>query len=555
MSDFDKIDYAPSDVDIIRRNMSDSDINGLIDSLCSARAENTDVTLMDDIQGKSQISPIEQERIALERDNNAIEDELMRNVFENNSIPMTIEEFNDLKAKGLYDKYIQKCQTQNVQEENTMSDIEAEIKANMDKPLPGGIDNITEVMEEKDETVNVTFQTDESNETNNNTTEDIGTDVIEEDTGETHVTHTVLPPFVSLDYTKGVDVPIELVNTINNIVSGKALEEALETSKQNAPEEDEKPMSIEEFNDVPATQLEVADDTLTTALMNKYDGVEASDAIQLIDVMNRYKAGEKFNVFEALPQSIKSVIVTEAMSVGADRSTMNFFAKSFINDLVNDTYIDQEIKDFNSELKEVLEPMNNIVGTMMDEYSDEVRDKFTTQLEEKAKQIKEEDPEKAAQLYRISKNFNESISLTRIIDFITKTPSNINKAYKMARDNWSRVNSEYEEAISNINPKPRSLDLCLHGLKTAGYPEDYAKTIVVLVSDSIKEAIAADALEEHIYAYYLSNGLYNLSFTSHRSESIKLLTKSVDILISAIDEYMAPLKARKTKKNRKNKRK
>lgn len=579
MSNSNKIDYAPSDIDVVRRNMSDSDINGLIDVLCSARADNPDVVLMDSIQGQQQaipINPIEQEKIALRQDSDSIEDELVRNIFENNwNNPLSIEEINELKAKGIYDRYMKSKSKGNIQEENTMSDIEAEIKANMNKELPGGIENITEVIEEKEEVSQEdSFQSDGFNKEDSSSNENINTGTSEEairicseiaDNTKKTASNIVFEAGNINDY-----LSRELTETIDEIISGKAIEKiASEANKNdtihdfvvdhynNSSIEDcdnKNDMSIEDFNDVPATELNVSDEDITEALMNQYDNVSFNDATQLISVMNRYKAGEKFNVFDALPNSLKAAIMKEAASVGANRSTINFFAKSFINDLVNNTYLDKEIHDFNEELKEALEPMNNIAGTLMDEYSDEVYDKFTTQLEAKAKEIKDEDPEKAAQLLRISTNFNESLSLVKIIDVISRTPSNINKAYKMARDNWNRVLDSYNEAISNVNPAPRPLDLCLGGLINAGYPEDYSKTLVVLVADSIKEAIEKNVLEEHIYAYYLSNALYNMTFTTNKSNTIKILTKSIDDIVSRIDEYMTPLKAR-NKKNRKKKRK
>lgn len=578
MSNSNKIDYAPSDIDVVRRNMSDSDINGLIDVLCSARADNPDVVLMDSIQGQQStpINPIEQEKIALRQDSDSIEDELVRNIFENNwNNPLSIEEINELKAKGIYDRYMKSKSKGNIQEENTMSDIEAEIKANMNKELPGGIENITEVIEEKEEVSQEdSFQSDGFNKEDSSSNENINTGTSEEairicteiaDNTKKTASNIVFEAGNINDY-----LSRELTETIDEIISEKAIEKiASEANKNdtihdfvvdhynNSSIEDcdnRNDMSIEDFNDVPATELNVSDEDITEALMNQYDNVSFNDATQLISVMNRYKAGEKFNVFDALPISLKAAIMKEAASVGANRSTINFFAKSFINDLVNNTYLDKEIHDFNEELKEALEPMNNIAGTLMDEYSDEVYDKFTTQLEAKAKEIKDEDPEKAAQLLRISTNFNESLSLVRIIDVISRTPSNINKAYKMARDNWNRVLDSYNEAISNVNPTPRQLDLCLGGLINAGYPEDYSKTLVVLVADSIKDAIDKNVLEEHIYAYYLSNSLYNMTFTTNKSNTIKILTKSIDDIVSRIDDYMAPLKAR-NKKNRKKKRK
>ena len=565
--DENKIDYAMSDLDI-KSNMSDKDINALIDSLCNMRMENSDVVLMDNIINSTvnnNYDPVAQEKYELEQDKIAIENDIMRSIFENTTSSMDIEEYNMLKAKGIYDKYVQ---SKNIENDNgVMNSIENEIKMSIsNNPIPGdiieeqAIESISrkEVSEENNNIFQEPISIKESIISNENKdavniqedseqilnemTSSEGDNIMNNDEFSKSVFG--FPSMVRsiADYSKNLpDESKELCDVIDEVVSNK---------------QDNTNIDIENLNDVPATELEVPTDALTKSLLDQYDGVTLQDAMQLIDVMNRYKAKEKFNVFEALPKPIKTEILKEAASVGADKSMVNFFAKTFINDLVNNTFLDKEINDFNAELQEALAPMENIVGTMMDEYNDEVYEKFNTVLREKANEIKDTDPEKSNQLIIISKNFNDAVYLTRIIDSITNNPVSINRAYKAARDNWNSIVNKYNDAVSNLNPRPRQLDLCLKGIMDAGFPEDYAKTIAVLAKDSILKSIESKTLEEHVYAYYLSNSLSGLSYTANNSKITIMTTKGLNLLISKIDEYMSPLKARNSKKNRKrNKRK
>lgn len=565
--DENKIDYAMSDLDI-KSNMSDKDINALIDSLCNMRMENSDVVLMDNIINSTvnnNYDPVAQEKYELEQDKIAIENDIMRSIFENTTSSMDIEEYNMLKAKGIYDKYVQ---SKNIENDNgVMNSIENEIKMSIsNNPIPGdiieeqAIESISrkEVSEENNnifqepisikksiisnENKDVVNIQEDSEQILNEMTSSEGDNIMNNDKFSKSVFE--FPSMVRsiADYSKNLpDDSKELCDVIDEVVSNK---------------QDNTNIDIENLNDVPATELEVPTDALTKSLLDQYDGVTLQDAMQLIDVMNRYKAKEKFNVFEALPKPIKTEILKEAASVGADKSMVNFFAKTFINDLVNNTFLDKEINDFNAELQEALAPMENIVGTMMDEYNDEVYEKFNTVLREKANEIKDTDPEKSNQLIIISKNFNDAVYLTRIIDSITNNPVSINRAYKAARDNWNSIVNKYNDAVSNLNPRPRQLDLCLKGIMDAGFPEDYAKTIAVLAKDSILKSIESKTLEEHVYAYYLSNSLSGLSYTANNSKITIMTTKGLNLLISKIDEYMSPLKARNSKKNRKrNKRK
>lgn len=581
--------YAPSDMDS-RNNMSRKDINALIDSLCKTRMENQDVVLLDSIQQQKPYDPVRQEAYELEQDRIAIEDDILKSIFES-STPMTIEERNEYIANGMYDKYQQmiarrqmKTPAQIAKEDNeAMYDIEAEIKARQATPSPEELEQVTEVISEE-VTENDNFPADEIVEEDTVASEDTISDETTTDTKldaeqvidifETgrepepekkkpnlnkalafpNMIAGLANPVVEDDRSI-TDIAEELKDTMQNITSGKAIVDAI---KDNEPEEDDDdytPMTMEEFNDVPATEISVPDDILTSSLMEQYHEVSYQDAVKLIDVMNRYKAHEKFKVFEALPNSIKNAILREAADAGGvNKATLEFFAKTFINDLVNNTFMDKEIKDFNAELQEALAPMGNIVGTMMDQYNDEVYDKFTTQLRAKAKEIEEEDPGKATQLIVIAKNFEESINMNRLIDYITAHQSAINSTYKTARDNWNKQVAEYDNAISTVSPKPRDLESCLKGMRDAGYPEDYAKTVVLLAKGEIMDAIKEGSLEEHIYAYYLSNALYNLSFTTNNSLVVTNIKKGLDMLMDLIDEKMAPLKARRTKKDRRRNR-
>ena len=124
-----------------RNNLSNKQINELIDSLCTIRMENPDVLAMDNINNQrvDNMDPFERERLEIETDRVNIEADILRNIFENTSTPMSFEEMNELKAKGLYDKYMDN--KNNKGDMDMMSDIERELQEELDKDtiLPGSI--------------------------------------------------------------------------------------------------------------------------------------------------------------------------------------------------------------------------------------------------------------------------------------------------------------------------------------------------------------------------------------------------------------------------------
>lgn len=555
--------------------LSDNDVDSLIGELCSARKNNEDVGIVDNISNYSNpTNLIEQEEIDIKRDAEMINDDILKSIFESDT-PLSQEEMNELKAKGIYAEYMSKFN--NNQEDNAMQSIEEEIR----NSLARDEESVTEVISEDEITVDSFPEETESNKESDTSDEDINTNENKKSSPKVLISGgrsvgkksalasaMAFPNFVSgaISDMGGTpygeesleDVAKELVDTVDKVTSVEGLEEAIATESKSEDTDDEE-MSIEEFNDVPATELSVPDEVLTSALMEKYDNVDTQDALKLIEVMNRYKSGEKFNVFEALPDSLKQAISAEAMSVGADKATINFFAKSFINDLVNNTYLDKEIKDFNKELKEVLAPMNNIAGTIMDEYSDEVYHKFTDNLEDKANEIQDTDPDKADELRKVSKAFNDAITLSRVHDAIDKTPSIINKAYKEARDSWNKFCDNYNKKISLVNPSPRPISYYEAGLTSSGvftgYPDGYLRTVIVLVANSVSNAIDENTLTEHVYAYYASNAMYTIAFTANNSEVNTIVTNTLNSIAEKVDNYMAPLLARNSKKNRKRNKK
>lgn len=557
--------------------LSDNDVDSLIGELCSARKNNLDVGIVDNISNyNNSTNLIEQEEIDIKKDAEMINDDILKSIFESDT-PLSQEEMNELKAKGIYAEYMSKFN--NNQEDNAMQSIEEEIRNNLVRDE----ESITEVISEEKEVSTDSFPEEtESNKESDTSDKDINTNENKKSSPKVLISGgrsvgkksalasaMAFPNFVSgaVSDMGGTpygeesleDVAKELVDTVDKVTSVEGLQEAIAAESKDENSDDDREMTIEEFNDVPATELSVPDDVLTSALMEKYDNVDTQDALKLIEVMNRYKSGEKFNVFEALPTSLKQAIAAEAMSVGADKATINFFAKSFINDLVNNTYLDEEIKDFNKELKEVLAPMNNIAGTIMDEYSDEVYHKFTNNLEDKANEIQDTDPDKANELREVSKAFNDAISLKRVCDIIEKTPSLINKAYKNARDNWTSFRNEYDKKVSLVSPSPRTIQYYETGLYNTKFSKDYSpeymRTIIVLVANTVLRAVEENTLTEHVYAYYASNAMYTIAFTANNSEVNNIVMNALNSIFEKVDEYMAPLLARNSKKNRKRNKK
>lgn len=515
--------YAPSDIDYNGKcQLSNKELSSLIDSLCDARSENPDVTLMDQVKNNGQLlNPILQEQMEIEQDRVNIETDILKSIFESET-ELSIEERNELIANGLYQKYQNTIAAkQKKEDKEAMDSIEAELRASLERNPAEPIEQVSTPVTESD------------------------LEPVTDPNGER---------FQTASETNVFDGATENdIKTEDTAVATKAATEV--PVAKDATET----MSIEEFNDVPVSELEVPEDRLIKKIMSGDKDYTMEEAKQMLQIINRYKSKEQFSVYDALPYKFKRDIELKAMEMGADPATMEFHAKSFINNLINDTYVEKEIEDFNQELKETLAPMNNVVGTMMDEYNDEVYNNFTSNILEKAKEFEEAgNAEKAAQLRSVDKSFTEAIKLSRIIAVVDEFPSIINKHYKYGRDSNIDMQRVYNKAIKELIPglpAPKSLVDCYHGLRALEVPHDYALTILSLVKEQVINAVNAKTLEEHIYAYYLTNSLVHLKISATKGKMFADTSLAVMDLVKKIDDYMKPLKERNSKKDRKRRNK
>lgn len=486
------IDSGVSNIELSQKSsLSNKEMDDLIGALCEARKENNDVMLMDQIK-KGNYNNIPFNPIELEKINEQKEyDAVEADIIEGlmDNPEMSIDEANMMKVNGFYDKYVKIKESKG--DIDVMESIEKEIQNEM----------------RNDDIIN------ESETVENNSFPETNMDIVED----------------------------------NNIIDTE------ENSETVNSEEEYKPMSTEEFNDVPASELKVDDDDIKSKLKETYSNIDDQDTIDLLNVMKRYQSGEKFNVYEALPKSVRVEIDKAAMESGVtDRSIINFFAKNFINDLISDTYIGKEIDDFQNELSSLTSSMDNIPGLIIDTYTDDLKEKFEKNMLEIADKIQDEDSDKADRLRRIASNFKSSYTLDKIKKSYENKPSLLNRAYKRGRDNYNSIKIEFNEKFKDTKPRVKTFESINNAIMyKLGYSEDYAKAFSVLVYDSIMSE-NDNSLESHIYAYYIMLGFININLTANNSELMIEFCHNIHDIMVDIERYMSNLNISKKKKKGKN---
>ena len=518
--------------------LTDKQLSDLVDKLCETRENNPDVVLMDKLNKSS--SNAEREAIAQayydeefinKKISSSVDDEILESLFQGD---LSEDELINLQANGLYDKYIEYQYNRNKSQNDDMNIINEEIKQQL-------------AQEEKEEAERFRRQQEYLQKyysEDNNTSED--TSVIDNKENIQNIKENNDMENKNQEIIDVTDFAEEIISSDSEVeIKGEVIEEP----------GDDKPIDL---NDVPATKIDVDDKLIINRLNSDFKGISDDDVLTLLDVMKRYKAGEKFNVYSSLPKIFQMEILKAAEDSDVhDRSVLNFFAKNFINDLVSDVYMSEEIDNFTTEMESITKGIDNVPGLIVDTYTDDLKDKFENTLIKAAEEVKETDPDKSEKLLTIVQNFRESYSLKRIIDDITERPSLANRAYKMGRDRWNTVVLDSKNKFENSNPRIRSIDTVYSVLSTYSETKNFSeltrKALCVLLHNSMMEAVKDESVENHIYAYYLTAGFINIRFTSNNSEIVNELIKNVIKVLTLIDNIIEQVQS--SKKGKKKKRK
>lgn len=503
--------------------MSDKQLNMLIDELCIGRNNDNNAQLLDNINNASNIDDMNQiasdyyyneehsNRMIL----NSIEEETLKDIF--NGI-LSVEDVNSLKSNGLYDKYIEYINKNKQSSIKDTKSIEEEIKLELERE-----DQENDARFQKENT----YQSIENNQ-NENTTDnkEIYNKIIEKENN-------------TMENLQNQDVNINEENNTEEIVNNTISNELLES--------------------IPPTSVDISDDSIKTRLSNDFSQISSDDIITILDVMKRFKAGEKFNVYSALPKSFQMEINKAYMDSADlnDKSVKNFLAKNFINELVTDIYLSEGINDFNSELQQISNGLNNVPGLIVDGYTDDLKQKFETQLLKCAEDIKDTDEAKYNELLNIVNSFKDTYLLNTLLSIINDKPSILNRAYKAGKNDWNLIVYLNRKAYESYeSPYIKSIK-CILDTLTQKYPnkdKDILKAFAVLVHYSMEEYKHKGKICSHVYAYYITTAFVNMKFSANNSEIISNLSEVTEKVLIMIENYVNNINSNKKKKKKHGKR-
>lgn len=300
----------------------------------------------------------------------------------------------------------------------------------------------------------------------------------------------------------------------------------------------------------------IADSTITEVVkdMNNDEQLEKDylqdmvdnpeEALQLFEVINRIRAGEKFSVYNALPQSIKNIV--DNMNSGSI-AMRNEIAKDLMKTFIEGIESEKELVDFNDAFqKEVQET----VGDLSELYSSVLEDRCS-KLEEVIKELEGKGKNEEAKTYKELLNaFNDSHSLVRQLDALDNM-SGIRKALRRATKpgyldraiqyfNYKyTLRKNKKLIIKDMSNVPMIL---LRVLNKSGQDRTFTMDDVyqyVMLLCEVCKNYSPDNPVEHQFMYYSVNNIIALDFVEmEKSEFNKELIQNIVKVIDKIHEVI-----------------
>lgn len=219
-----------------------------------------------------------------------------------------------------------------------------------------------------------------------------------------------------------------------------------------------------------AVKLDESVETLT-----KYSDSSSEDIITILDIKNRLAKGEKFNIFNAMPESFKQVIDHEARKMGmyGNKKFLNIMAKSIIDTLIAEANIDKEYELLQNEMSKLAN-----IPSVADAYLENLREMMEEKLMVKAKEKREQgDSEGADRIEKVSSEFTESYSFHQQVNHLVNTKNIIGTLAK-----YYRKEKKFIQLMEDFD-----FTLSKSALKTKSTMKDAYESLLNLKLDISKE--------------------------------------------------------------------
>lgn len=330
-----------------------------------------------------------------------------------------------------------------------------------------------------------------------------------------------------------------------------------QTIDDNSTKEIIDKITNQHFNNLVAVDEGISTSVFKDVFKDLSKNLGESDQDILVGILTRRMVGEKFNVYDAMTDTLKQQIDSLYMSVASKAPkgsiTKNQIATECIDELINDfkkstqsqVDLDTVLSGFDDELKKMTDDLSSELGGMMMSFDDERK----AEIDAAIKRCEEEGNKAGiAKLTEMRDTVDEAFHLTKFIEFCKNCKVKNIEAKEPEKRVFDYFNSKYVKhkySINDIRSCPIILDRHLI---------DYnhqQNTLICIAFCKYCQDMSPDNMGEHTFMYYFIRNIIAIDKLNPKGltyDSMDERSKNFyDTFVNALKQAMANLLERNPK--------
>ena len=330
-----------------------------------------------------------------------------------------------------------------------------------------------------------------------------------------------------------------------------------QTIDDNSTKEIIDKITNQHFNNLVAADEGISTNVFKDVFKDLSKNLGESDQDILVGILTRRMVGEKFNVYDAMTDTLKQQIDSLYMSVASKAPkgsiTKNQIATECIDELINDfkkstqsqVDLDTVLSGFDDELKKMTDDLSSELGGMMMSFDDERK----AEIDAAIKRCEEEGNKAGiAKLTEMRDTVDEAFHLTKFIEFCKNCKVKNIEAKEPEKRVFDYFNSKYVKhkySINDIRSCPIILDRHLI---------DYnhqQNTLICIAFCKYCQDMSPDNMGEHTFMYYFIRNIIAIDKLNPKGltyDSMDERSKNFyDTFVNALKQAMANLLERNPK--------
>ena len=368
---------------------------------------------------------------------------------------------------------------------------------------------------------------------------------------------------VSIDPTTGEHKIVATSDTSDDNFneSFEEMVDRVERGETSFDKSEESDITKEEFNNY-ITESKTNKNSVYNELFGDKD-ISEEDILTLLDIVNRKKSGEKFNVYKAYPESVRNMIdsymskqqISSGTPIPLNNNNMyknmrNMISESLLNDFVSNIEMSRIQEDLHKEIEDIFSKSTSEIADSIIGYTTERNAKYREYAD------KMNDPEKKAKVLAILDSIDEAYNLSQLKEFSKKVKiRSIDLEKKNAKSLYAfnQFLEKYKDSSYNIYSIYTAEQVLNRALNSKGITENVDGSVSTnfTVEYSFEDCrvfliafcnqcnnYKPTNIEQHAYMYYV---LYNIVLSDLNNGENK---KVSDVFLDNVKECINNLRER-----------